>query len=150
MTKEPKIKTTTAPKKTKEGKIIYTIKAIIPTGPYSNIQPEITMEASSVEQAESVLMPHIKQLFTEYTNYIEKNPPQPSVRVTPPVVVPETPKQEPKSPEETPFDKAMNRVISVNDPEALILVQEQVYKSTKLTEVQKLKLYEIINAKLPK
>lgn len=46
----------------------FTIKATIPTGSYANIQPEITVETESVEEAKSIAMPHIKSMFAEYSD----------------------------------------------------------------------------------
>lgn len=46
--------------------VTYKIHAIIPTGMYSNIQPEITVEAKTLEQAERAVMPHIEALFLKY------------------------------------------------------------------------------------
>ena len=46
----------------------YTIKATIPTGNYANIQPEITVTAGSMEEAKSVVMPHIQSMYREYSD----------------------------------------------------------------------------------
>lgn len=46
----------------------YTLKATIPTGSYANIQPEITVEAESLEEAHAIVMPHIKGLFQQYSD----------------------------------------------------------------------------------
>ncbi|MES2408793.1 MAG: hypothetical protein V4509_00650 [Patescibacteria group bacterium] len=47
----------------------YTIKATISTGDYSNIQPEITVIAPSLEEAEAVVMPHIMALYEKHLNF---------------------------------------------------------------------------------
>ncbi len=44
----------------------YTLKAVIPTGQYANIQPEITVQAATLEQAERFAMPYIETLFARY------------------------------------------------------------------------------------
>lgn len=44
----------------------FTIKATIPTGQYANIQPEITVEAESFDDAKAVAMLHIEQLHAQY------------------------------------------------------------------------------------
>ncbi len=46
--------------------LTYTLKAVIPTGQYANIQPEITVQAESIEIAERAVMPHIESLFARY------------------------------------------------------------------------------------
>jgi DNA-directed RNA polymerase subunit L len=80
-----------APKKNviiKEDKVElvqYTIKAVIPTGPYANIQPEIIVKASSLEQAEAYVIPHINKLFGDFLNKSERR------EVVPTVTVKETP-----------------------------------------------------------
>ncbi len=58
-----------APKKAKTPSfklISYTLKAVIPTGQYANIQPEITVQAKSIEAAERAVMPYIETLFAKY------------------------------------------------------------------------------------
>ncbi len=64
------VKNIPAPKKKKASPkfklVSYTMKAIIPTGMYSNLQPEITVEAESIEHAERAVMPHIEALFAKY------------------------------------------------------------------------------------
>jgi hypothetical protein len=61
----------------------YTIKAVIPTGPYANVQPEITVEANSLKDAEDYLLPHIDALFEKYLNLSDR--PKPRVVDTTPV-----------------------------------------------------------------
>ena len=46
--------------------VSYTMKAVIPTGQYANIQPEITVQAETLEQAERAVMPYIETLFARY------------------------------------------------------------------------------------
>ncbi len=46
--------------------ISYTLKAVIPTGQYANIQPEITVQAKTLEAAERAVMPYIETLFAKY------------------------------------------------------------------------------------
>lgn len=45
----------------------FTLKATIPTGNYANLQPEITVEAESFEEAKAMAMPHIQSMFAEYS-----------------------------------------------------------------------------------
>src|SRR5690606_24511843 len=52
----------------------YTIKAIIPTVQYGNIQAEITVSAKTLDGARSHVMPHIESLYAQYLNFgIVKN-----------------------------------------------------------------------------
>ena len=53
-------------KKPKFKLISYTLKAVIPVGQYANIQPEVTVQASSIEAAERAVMPYIETLFAKY------------------------------------------------------------------------------------
>lgn len=61
MKKEKTVKTAKAPRL-----VSYTIKATIPTCQYGNIQPEITVMAGTLEEAESFVLPHINKLFADY------------------------------------------------------------------------------------
>jgi len=62
MKKEKTVKTAKAPQL-----VSYTIKATIPTCMYGNIQPEITVMAGTLEEAEKFVLPHINKLFADYT-----------------------------------------------------------------------------------
>lgn len=46
----------------------FTVKATIPTGSYANIQPEITVSAYSMDEAEAFVMPHIQKMFNEFSD----------------------------------------------------------------------------------
>lgn len=46
--------------------ISYTLKAVIPTGMYANIQPEVTVQARTIQEAERAVMPYIEALFAKY------------------------------------------------------------------------------------
>jgi hypothetical protein len=88
-----KVATPKAPKSTVK-LISYTMKAVIPTGPYANIQPEITIQASSLQEAQDYIVPHLDGLYEKYLNISDR--PKPRVTVTehvPPVAKPvEVPK----------------------------------------------------------
>jgi hypothetical protein len=91
----------TAEKITKEKKstaklISYAIKAVIPTGPYANIQPEIHVSAGTIEEAAAFVIPHLDELFEKYLNISER----PKARVTVTPTVPPAPK-----PVEVPKEK---------------------------------------------
>ena len=46
----------------------FTVKATIPTGSYANLQPEITVEAESMQEAEAYVMPQIQKMFQEFSD----------------------------------------------------------------------------------
>jgi len=46
--------------------IRYSVKAVIPTGAYANIQPEIVVEANTLEEAEKFVMPYMEKIFAKY------------------------------------------------------------------------------------
>ena len=132
----------------------YTLKATISTGQYSNIQPEITVMASSIEAAHDLVIPYIDRLFREYAHVYDNpiglspmNNPKPVVKTEP--VSPkvetkvETKEVEPKPAEKpvedltAPYAKAKKAILSCNSVEALNLVNNQIEKSTKLSESEK-------------
>ena len=71
----------TKTKKVKKEKVIkpavtmisYSIKMVIPTGQYANIQPEIVVSAGTPEEAERFIAPHMNKLWKEY--YMAKSSP---------------------------------------------------------------------------
>ena len=48
-------------KKPKVTLISYAMKMVIPTGNYSNIQPEIIVKAGTIEEAHSFIAPHMNK-----------------------------------------------------------------------------------------
>jgi hypothetical protein len=54
----------------------YTIKAVIPTASFANIQPEISVFAHTLEQAEEFVLPHIDKLFVKYFNAYQNGVPE--------------------------------------------------------------------------
>lgn len=51
-------------KKPKVTLVSYTIKATIPTGPYANVCPEITVKAPTIKDAENAVLPYIHEMIT--------------------------------------------------------------------------------------
>lgn len=169
-----------APKKPKAPKfklISYTLKAVIPVGQYANIQPEVTVQAATIEQAERAVMPYIETLFAKYRDGGVKPvepvvtrpvaptdmPPVTVVRapmtVTPkfPIAptgsVSPTPDKDgvsPSIPLSVPFNRAKGAMESCMSAEALKLVSDQVEKSTKLIDTEKVELRKLAIAKLEK
>lgn len=138
----------------------YTIKATISTGPYSNIQPEITVTAPSIEDANSVVLPQIEALFDKYLNISERqNTPAPVIapKATPAPEVKKAPEEkveeksavklEPTEEATAPYAKAKKAIMSCNSIEALNLVNNQISKSTKLMDNEKKALSIYIDQK---
>ena len=157
-------------KKPKVELVTYTIRATIPTGAYSNICPEVTVKAESLEVAERAVMPHIERLFAKYrdgsgqskeireevvqpvypplapVNTPVQNNPTNIVQSTPIGSVPLT-SEAPKPILAAPYQKAQQAVNSCTSLEALTLIRAQVEKSEKLVDGEKSNLRSLIAAK---
>lgn len=48
-------------------KIKYTLTAVVPVCQYGNLQPAIEVEADSIEEAESIVLPYIEGFFNKYS-----------------------------------------------------------------------------------
>ncbi len=46
--------------------IKYKISAVVPVAQYANLQPEIEVEAKTIEEAEKVVLPYIEDFFNKY------------------------------------------------------------------------------------
>ena len=83
MTK-PKVAPKTAVKKVAPKKVAtkpaavemvsYSIKMVIPTGQYANVQPEIVVKSGSIEAAHDFIAPHMNKLWKEYYLINERRP----------------------------------------------------------------------------
>ena len=69
--------------------ISYSMKMVIPTGNYANIQPEIVVKAGTVEEAHDYIAPHFNKLWKEYYLCNERRP-EPVKPSGVPIVSPET------------------------------------------------------------
>lgn len=161
-------------KKPKFKLLTYTIKAVIPTGMYANIQPEITVQADTIEHAERAVMPHIEALFAKYreggpapVRPVVVTPavpvvPSPSTGTpvvptnTAPVVISQAPAPTTTAPVapvapaivmNAPFNKAKAAIESCMSHDALKLVSEQIEKSTKLIDTEKVELKGLVTIK---
>jgi hypothetical protein len=125
---------------------------------YANIQPEITVEAVSLEVAERAVMPHIEALFAKYReedrttfgsvprsiinpfapvkNVVEQAISQ-SVEVPKVETVVTTASVEPAIVMTVPFTRAKTAIESCTSIEALALIEDQVTKSVKLIDSEK-------------
>ena len=154
-----------ATKKVKETKVKlvnFTIKAIIPTGAYANISPEITVEAETLDQANDYVMPFIESMYAKYLNMNER-PPQTSAKVCSPAPTKPAPVAPPAPTEPAPvapepakkleptgsvaFIKAEQAVKSCNSKEALAVVENQINVSTRLLPKEKAELLLLVQAK---
>lgn len=146
--------------------ISYTLKAVIPTGQFANIQPEVTVQAATIQDAERAVMPYIESLFAKYRNggssvQVQVTPAQDPIKpvVTAPAPAPVAPvvKEAQVAPTVTqeapivltvPFNRAKSAVESCTSKEALQLVSDQITKSTKLTDSEKNTLSSLVAIKL--
>lgn len=169
--------------KTPKFKLVsYTMKAVIPTGQYANIQPEITVEAKTIEQAERAVMPYIETLFARYRDggvkpiepvrpVVAPVAPKAPVAAAPVAQAPKAapaPAEAPKAPVApaaaapapvpapvasaivltVPFTRAKGAIDSCTSLAALKLVSDQVDKSTKLVDAEKVELRKLAETKL--
>lgn len=156
----PKIKKEKVEKMIRDTRVVlvnYTIKAVIPTGPFANIQPEITVTATSLEDAEKYVIPHIDKLFVKYFNaYLNGVPavkstqksPEPTQKQThvssgPTTNIGPTPVHM-KTEAHIKAEQAVNGCTSM---EAINLVTEKIFNSVKLTPDEKKILSELITEK---
>jgi hypothetical protein len=150
--------------------ISYSIKAVIPTGPYANVQPEIIVQAKTLNDARDYVLPHFDELYERYLNCGDK----PKSKIT--VVNIELPKTAIHTTETTPtatteakvsapevkvdvgndlpsgfspaYNKAKMAIESCKSQEAFGLVAGQVGKSTRLTSQEKVDLGSVLELKL--
>lgn len=151
--------------------ISYTLGAVIPTEAYGNLQPSMTVEALSIEEAHNYVMPYIQSLIEKFSQNRMPAPNNGPVVKAPvmPIKIPsksvdpkkntiEMPSRdtadqlkeflENDTPAEhymsEPFKKANQAITSCVSIAALDIITAQVAKSTKLKEDEKVSLYVII------
>ncbi len=116
------------------------MKAVIATGQYENIQPEITVEATTLEQAHELVMPYIKSLHNQFsvnavkqaTVKTEPTPaPMPTMTVTeatiPTALYERTIMSEPAI-------VAINATKATSDPVVLAQLKSKILASTKIPQ----------------
>lgn len=108
--------------------ISYSMKMVIPTGAYANIQPEIVVKAGTVEDAHDYIAPHMNKLWKEYFMISERRPE--------PVKAPEVTNQMPPA-SSVAFTKASQAITSCLSLEALDIISKQIGASVKLTALDK-------------
>lgn len=130
--------------------ISYSIKMVIPTGQYANVQPEIVVKSGSLEDAHAYIAPHMNKLWKEYFMVSERRP-EPTVnQVSKPVAVDSSPATNPVPPppaSSSSFIKASQAIRSCMSLDALELIKKQIELSTKLTESDKYELIPVLDGK---
>ena len=130
--------------------VSYSIKMVIPTGNYANIQPEIVVKAGTIEEAHSFIAPHMNKLWKEYYLISERKaevktpapaPVKAEVVTAPPVV------EQPSPIADVALTKAIQFIEGCMSVEALDLVIKQVAASVKLTDENKKDLLPILEKK---
>lgn len=134
--------TAKAPSKPNVKLLSYTIKAVIPTGAYANIQPEITVQAENLQEAENYVIPHINKLFEDFLNKSERRTVQPKVEVKEVVIEPTKVTVDGNPTGMTvevteAFKKANNAIVNAMSHEALDIISDQIQKSVKLQPSEK-------------
>ena len=153
--KKKVVKKVTAPK---YELISFEVTAVIPTQSYGNINPKITVKTKTIEEAKAIVMPMIEEMYATYAEaprdgsrvpaFISKSKVTVKEKIveTKPVVTgtkdvvkltPPTATKEDVTPVSEPFMKATNAVNGATSLQALEIIEEQVQKSTKLTEDEK-------------
>lgn len=143
--------------------VSYSIKMVIPTGAYANIQPEIIVKASNPEDALNYISPHMNRMWKEYFMVNERREevtptvgtcPVASISTIPVIPVTPTTPTTPVTPivEAPPTSnvaviKATQAIESCMSLEALDLIKNQVELSVKLVKEEKPKLRGMISEK---
>jgi hypothetical protein len=155
--------------------VSYSIKMVIPTGAYANIQPEIIVKSKSLEDAHNYIASHMNKLWKEYFLINERRPEAPKAPVettTASVVVPEPARASVEkiieffggeeiggtAPVNVPSNisgpdssvallKATQAIESCLSLEALELIESQVIKSVKLSHEDKEALMPLLSQK---
>ena len=146
-----KEKKATKPKKPKSTVKLesYSIKMVIPTGQYANIQPEIIVKADSYEEAHDFIAPHMNKLWKEYYLVNERRP-EPVKPATPPAGLADTKTPfvaDPAPVSSVALVKATQAIESCFSVDALDIIAKQVEGSTKLEEKDKISLMPLIEEK---
>lgn len=109
----------------------FVLKAVIPTGTYGNIQPELTVSANTLEEAEAIVLPYFEKLNEKYLNW---NEPKPKASVTKSVQVAV---EQPVVTSSEAYTKAGTAIKTAYSKEALVLIRTQIEKSKRLNENEK-------------
>ena len=134
----------------------YSIKMTIPTGQYANIQPQITVTASTPEEALNYIAPHMNRMWKDYFMVNERvtqeapkvcpvEPYMVNPDTRPPITAgPTGPASEASPTSNVAVIKATQAIESCMSLEALDLIKNQVELSVKLSKEEKPKLRMMI------
>jgi len=93
--------------------VSYSMRMVIPTGDFANIQPEIVVKGGSMDEAHAFVAPHMNKLWKEYFNIskrkVEPKPVPKPAPVTPTPVQPNKVSQQAQTPV-TPAPVQPNKV----------------------------------------
>jgi len=137
-------------KKSKVELLSYSMKMVIPTAQYANIQPEIIVRAGTPEDALAYMSPHMNKLWKEYFMISERPKAEPAKTVYKKDPAPETPAPvvQVASPiADVALLKATQAIQSCLSSEALDLIIKQIGASVRLTAENKASLLPVIEEK---
>jgi len=130
--------------------VSYSVRMVIPTAQYANIQPEIIVKGGTPEEAHAFLAPHMNKLWKEYFMISERPKAEPAKTVYKKDPAPETPAPvvQVASPiADVALLKATQAIQSCLSSEALDLIIKQIGASVKLTAENKASLLPVIEEK---
>jgi len=149
---ETKTKKLVSKPKPKVTMLEYSIKMVIPTGNFANIQPEIKVSAGNPDEAHDYIAKHMDKLWKEYF-MVNERVVQEAPKVCPAVVAtpepatqtgPTGPVSEASPTSNVAVIKATQAIESCMSLEALDLIKNQVELSVKLSKEEKPKLRNMI------
>lgn len=168
--KKEKVKKVAVRKNTAE-LISFSVRAVIPTMVFGNIQPEVIVKAKTIEDAQAFALPIIEALYEKYCETprdgsskpsflskasvmaVEKFVPQDSIkggdlnpeRTKPTASTPVAQKEtEPEVAKTPAFEKGEKAISAATSIAALDMIETQIRASTKLTPHEKPPLYLIL------
>ena len=137
--------------------VSYSMKMVIPTGEYANIQPEIVVKAGTMDEAHQFIAPHMNKIWKEYFNISKRREepvtkpvvsrPVATVATTPPAPVTPEPVTPPSPVSSVALTKATQAIQSCLSIEAFNLIVAQIKASVKLTDDDKLSLAPLLMEK---
>lgn len=151
----PKPSKIAKPKKSTAKFVSFSVRAVIPTQSYGNVQPEITVSAATYEEARDFALPHIEALYKHYAEVkpgflgrievkevvvgpLVETPaaPQavdvPAPVATDPVQPQATSQAMPEGPKPEPVIKAEKAIANCASEAAAVVIQGQIEKSEKI------------------
>ena len=129
--------------------VSFTMKAVIPTMQYGNLQPEITVEADTIDKASAMVLPYFTWMYENFsestpkfvlkakvaeTKIVSENPSPATNNVE---IQPQSANLEVVNHATEAFMKAKNAVDSAMSIDATNIIEDKIKVSTKLTEEEK-------------